>query len=74
MLKDSAIKLVGNDRFEGFAIDLIHALSVMLEFNYEFRLQEDGVYGNYDNDTNSWSGMIGELINRVRKRRKTIKA
>uniref|UniRef100_A0A182HTL3 Ionotropic glutamate receptor C-terminal domain-containing protein n=1 Tax=Anopheles arabiensis TaxID=7173 RepID=A0A182HTL3_ANOAR len=42
MLKDSPIKLSGNERFEGFGIDLIHELSLMLGFNYTFILQEDG--------------------------------
>lgn len=65
MLKDSALKLSGNDRFEGFGIDLIHELSLMLGFRYVFRLQEDGAYGSINNATGEWNGMIRELIDGV---------
>lgn len=67
MLKDSAQQLTGNDRFEGFGIDLIHELSLMLGFNYTFQLQEDGVYGSINNVTKEWSGMVRELIDEVIK-------
>lgn len=63
MLKDSATTLTGNNRFEGFGIDLIHSLSQMLGFNYEFILQDDNRYGEIVNGT--WNGMIGKLINWV---------
>lgn len=69
MLKDSAQQLTGNDRFEGFGIDLIHELSLMLGFNYSFRLQEDGVYGSINNATKEWTGMIRELLDEVYKPR-----
>lgn len=62
MLKDSALQLTGNDRFEGFCIDLIQELSYMLGFKYIFRLQEDKAYGTYSNITKSWDGMIGEIL------------
>lgn len=65
MLRDSSSQLTGNDRFEGFGIDLIHELSLMLGFNYNFRLQENGVYGSLINGTKEWSGMIGELLAEV---------
>lgn len=61
MFKDSATPLSGNERFEGFGIDVIHELSLMLGFNYEFKLQEDGVYGDKNNVTKEWNGMIREL-------------
>lgn len=65
MLKDSAQQLTGNERFEGFGIDLIHELSLMLGFNYTFRLQEDGVYGSINNVTKEWTGMVRELLDEV---------
>lgn len=61
MLKDSAMELAGNSRFEGYGIDIIHELSLMLGFNYEFRLQADGKYGSLNNVTQEWDGMILEL-------------
>lgn len=61
MLRRSASTLTGNDRFEGFGIDLIQELSLMLGFNYTFTLQEDGVYGSPVGPGNKWNGMIREL-------------
>ncbi|KAL0275560.1 UNVERIFIED_CONTAM: hypothetical protein PYX00_003377 [Menopon gallinae] len=42
MLKEDSRQLSGNDRFEGFGIDLIHELSLMLGFNYTYVVQHDG--------------------------------
>lgn len=64
MLKEASHKLTGNDRFEGFGIDLIHELSVMSGFKYEFHVQEDKSSGNPDK-TGKWSGMIGEVLAEV---------
>lgn len=61
----SASQLVGNDRFEGFGIDIIHELSQILGFKYEFRVQP--VYGNKDPITKQWNGMIRELQDDVSK-------
>lgn len=63
MLKESATQLNGNDRFEGFGIELIHELSLMLGFNYTFRIQEDGVYGSIIDG--HWNGMVRELLDHV---------
>jgi glutamate receptor, ionotropic, invertebrate len=61
MLKENTERLSGNERFEGFGIDLIHDLSLMLGFNYTFVLQEDGAYGSLNRETGEWNGMIREL-------------
>lgn len=66
MLKDASAPLSGNNRFEGYGIDLIHKLSVMLGFNYTFVVQEDGNYGNLDQKTGEWNGMVRELMDYVR--------
>lgn len=67
MNKDTTVQLTGNDRFEGFGIDIIHELSLMLGFKYIFKIQEDGDYGKcINNVTNEWTGMIGELLSGVR--------
>lgn len=62
MLKESATQLYGNDRFEGFAIDLIHELALMEGFNYTFKIREDKKNGAYDPYLQKWTGMIGDLI------------
>ncbi|KAB0791738.1 hypothetical protein PPYR_03538 [Photinus pyralis] len=61
MLKNVSATLTGNDRYEGFGIDVIHELSKKLEFKYEILLQEDGQYGTFNARTKTWNGMLGEL-------------
>jgi len=55
---------VGNDRFEGFAVDLIREVADMLKFNYDIYLVNDGLFGSRTKD-GSWNGMIGELLSGV---------
>lgn len=62
MLKETLMPLRGNDRFEGFGIELIDKLSQRLGFNYTFKLQEDGAYGSPNKETGEWDGMIRELM------------
>ncbi|KAJ0183282.1 hypothetical protein K1T71_001258 [Dendrolimus kikuchii] len=62
MLKESSKKLEGNDRYEGFGIDIIAELAKMNEFNYTFEIQADGVYGSYDSKTQKWSGMMEKIM------------
>ena len=42
MYVESFEKLSGNDRFEGFAIDLATELSQVLGFNFTIKLVDDG--------------------------------
>lgn len=67
MLTESSTMKTGNDRYEGFAIDIIQELSKILHFNYTFTEQADKDYGNYDSKTMKWSGMIGKILSKVRK-------
>lgn len=55
----------GNDRFEGFAVDLIAEVAQMLNFDYDIYLVHDDKFGNKMHDGN-WNGMIGELLAGVR--------
>ena len=61
-LKETLVPLKGNDRFEGFGIELIEKLATRLGFNYTFKLQEDGAYGSPNKETGEWNGMIRELM------------
>lgn len=61
MLKDTSTGLSGNDRYEGFGIDIVDELAQMYGFKYELILQEDGVYGEKFPDSDDWNGMIGEV-------------
>lgn len=64
MFRKSDKTLFGNDRFEGYCIDLLKELAHILGFSYEIRLVEDGKYGAQD-DKGQWNGMIKELIDHV---------
>uniref|UniRef100_M3Z9H8 Glutamate receptor n=1 Tax=Nomascus leucogenys TaxID=61853 RepID=M3Z9H8_NOMLE len=55
--------LSGNERFEGFCVDMLRELAELLRFRYRLRLVEDGLYGAPEHN-GSWTGMVGELINR----------
>ncbi|KAF4528160.1 hypothetical protein B566_EDAN016924 [Ephemera danica] len=60
MLREASEKLTGNERYEGFGIELIQDISNMLGFNYTFHVQADGNYGSKNKD-GEWNGMIKEL-------------
>ncbi|KAI5721657.1 hypothetical protein M8J77_023545 [Diaphorina citri] len=62
MEKESAARLTGNDRYEGYAVDLIHELSLLCKFNYTLEVQADSKGGSWDNKTQRWNGMIGKVL------------
>lgn len=64
MHKKSDKVLYGNDRFEGYCLDLLKELSNILGFTYEVKLVSDGKYGA-QNDKGEWNGMVRELIDHV---------
>jgi len=47
-------------------VDMLQELAEILRFNYKIRLVGDGVYG-VPEANGTWTGMVGELIARVRK-------
>jgi glutamate receptor, ionotropic, invertebrate len=55
----------GNQRFEGYSLDLIDAISKVLHFNYRFELVPDKNYGSYNKDTKQWDGLVKHLLDRV---------
>ncbi|KAJ1151843.1 hypothetical protein NDU88_004622 [Pleurodeles waltl] len=62
MFKKSDKPLYGNDRFEGYCVDLLRELATILGFTYEIRLVEDGKYGALDDASLQWNGMVRELM------------
>lgn len=56
----------GNDRFEGYSMDLIDEISKILGFKYVFELVPDNAIGAYDEKTKKWNGMVKQLLDRVR--------
>lgn len=58
-------RLEGNEQFEGYSIDLIDAISQILNFSYTFQLAPDKQYGSYNHKTKEWNGLIRQLLDRV---------
>lgn len=65
MLRHNHQELQGNERYEGFCMDMLKELAQILKFKYQIRLVADGVYG-VSGTNGTWTGMVGELISRVR--------
>ncbi|XP_028932088.1 glutamate receptor ionotropic, kainate 4 isoform X2 [Ornithorhynchus anatinus] len=63
MMKGNHQELEGNDRYEGFCVDMLKELAEILRFNYQIHLVGDGVYG-VPEANGTWTGMVGELIAR----------
>lgn len=62
MRRDATTRLAGNERYEGFCVELVARLADILHFNYTLVEQTDGVYGKYDNRTGEWTGMLRRLM------------
>ncbi|MPC76685.1 Glutamate receptor ionotropic, kainate 1 [Portunus trituberculatus] len=62
MLRKSSDQLTGNDRFEGFCIDIIKEISRQHGFNYSIEISPDGAYGSKNPITQEWNGIVRELI------------
>lgn len=56
----------GNDRFEGYCLDLLKELLNILGFIYDVKFVFDGKYG-VQNDKGEWNGMVKEFIDYVSK-------
>ncbi|KRF81168.1 glutamate receptor ionotropic, kainate 2 isoform X2 [Drosophila virilis] len=54
--------LLGNARYEGYSMDLIDNIARMLNFKYEFRMSPDGKYGSLNKATQTWDGIVRQLI------------
>ncbi|XP_077397172.1 glutamate receptor ionotropic, kainate 4 isoform X1 [Festucalex cinctus] len=63
MLRPDHQDLEGNERYEGFCVDMLKELAAILKFKYRIRLVGDGLYG-VPGANGTWSGMVGELISR----------
>lgn len=64
MLRENK-NFTGNDRFEGFCIDLLRRIASQIGFQYTIRLVPDHMYGVYDRQTKQWNGIVRELMERV---------
>ncbi|GAB6021308.1 hypothetical protein CHUAL_003923 [Chamberlinius hualienensis] len=63
MLRTSDQNLTGNHRYTGFCVELLERLAVHLGFTYTLYEASDGTYGRFNEETKTWSGIIGEVQN-----------
>ncbi|XP_060534694.1 glutamate receptor ionotropic, kainate 2-like isoform X5 [Cylas formicarius] len=63
LLKPNPI-LQGNDRYEGFCIDLLKELAAMVGFEYRIELVPDSKYGAIDLETGEWNGIVRQLMDK----------
>uniref|UniRef100_A0A3Q4BK03 Glutamate receptor n=1 Tax=Mola mola TaxID=94237 RepID=A0A3Q4BK03_MOLML len=63
MRKENYQDFQGNDQYEGFCVDMLRELADILKFSFKIKLVDDGLYGAPE-PNGSWTGMVGELINR----------
>uniref|UniRef100_A0A8C7HI32 Glutamate receptor n=1 Tax=Oncorhynchus kisutch TaxID=8019 RepID=A0A8C7HI32_ONCKI len=64
MLRPNHQEMEGNERYEGFCVDMLKELADILKFKYCINLVGDGVYG-VSGTNGTWTGMVGELISRT---------
>uniref|UniRef100_A0A3P9AH70 Glutamate receptor, ionotropic, AMPA 1a n=1 Tax=Esox lucius TaxID=8010 RepID=A0A3P9AH70_ESOLU len=62
MLKKNHEQLVGNDKYEGYCVELAAEIAKHVGYTYRLEIVGDGKYGARDVDTKMWNGMVGELV------------
>ncbi|XP_069099342.1 glutamate receptor 2 isoform X3 [Pleurodeles waltl] len=62
MFKKNADQFEGNDRYEGYCVDLATEIAKHCGFKYKLTIVADGKYGARDQETKIWNGMVGELV------------
>lgn len=66
MLKKDHEKLTGNDKYEGYIVELAAEIAKHVGYLYKLKIVADGKYGARDTETKLWTGMVGELVYGVR--------
>ncbi|XP_030636891.1 glutamate receptor 1b [Chanos chanos] len=62
MLKKNHEQLVGNDKYEGYCVELAAEIAKHVGYSYRLEIVGDGKYGARDSETKMWNGMVGELV------------
>ncbi|XP_008417812.1 glutamate receptor 1a [Poecilia reticulata] len=62
MLKKNHEQLVGNDKYEGYIVELAAEIAKHVGYQYKLKIVSDGKYGAKDPETQKWNGMVGELV------------
>ncbi|KAJ6219803.1 hypothetical protein RDWZM_005615 [Blomia tropicalis] len=67
-LKDNHEEFTGNDKFEGFCVDLLIKITEVFQkkfqsdFKYQIKIVTDMQYGQPNKETGEWNGIVGELL------------
>lgn len=56
------MQLEGNDRYEGYCVDLASEIAKHVGMKFKLSVVTDGKYGARDPETKTWNGMVGELV------------
>uniref|UniRef100_A0A673WFT0 Glutamate receptor n=1 Tax=Salmo trutta TaxID=8032 RepID=A0A673WFT0_SALTR len=62
MLKKNHDQLSGNDKYEGYIVELAAEIAKHVGYHYKLKVVSDGKYGARDSETKMWNGMVGELV------------
>jgi len=62
MYKRNYMQMDGNDRYEGYCVDLASEIAKHVGIRYKLSIVADGKYGARDPETKTWNGMVGELV------------
>lgn len=62
MYKKNYGQLEGNERYEGYCVDLASEIAKHVGIRYKLSIVADGKYGARDPETKTWNGMVGELV------------
>ncbi|XP_075040477.1 glutamate receptor 3 isoform X3 [Mixophyes fleayi] len=62
MKKKNYEQLDGNEKYEGYCVDLASEIAKHVGIKYKLSIVEDGKYGARDPETKIWNGMVGELV------------
>uniref|UniRef100_A0A4W5QD24 Glutamate receptor, ionotropic, AMPA 1b n=1 Tax=Hucho hucho TaxID=62062 RepID=A0A4W5QD24_9TELE len=62
MLKKNHEQLMGNDKYEGYCVELAAEIAKHVGYTYKLEVVNDGKYGARDAESKMWNGMVGELV------------
>uniref|UniRef100_A0A8C4T2B9 Glutamate receptor n=1 Tax=Erpetoichthys calabaricus TaxID=27687 RepID=A0A8C4T2B9_ERPCA len=62
MLKKNHEQFEGNEKYEGYCVELAAEIAKHVGYRYRLQIVPDGKYGARDPDTKVWNGMVGELV------------
>ncbi|CAM2120009.1 unnamed protein product [Caretta caretta] len=62
MYKKNHEQLEGNERYEGYCVDLAYEIAKHVGIKYKLSIVGDGKYGARDPESKIWNGMVGELV------------